>query len=171
DIAGAAAVSPVVANRSIFYNHSYWNDPSHGFTDDNAIDLTKIALIDGQKASFQNYTGSSMGINGIAVDIVNLPPGNPTASDFTFKIGNTNSPSTWSTVSIQPTVSVLRGAGLGGSDRVEFTWPDNAIKNTWLQVTVKADAATGLSAPDIFYFGNQIGDTGNDPTNTFVDGA
>ena len=48
-------------------------------------------------------------------------------------------------------------------------WPDGAIVNTWLEVTLKADAATGLSVPDVFYFGNQIGETGNDPGNTFVD--
>jgi hypothetical protein len=40
-------------------------------------------------------------------------------------------------------------------------WDDGAIANTWLQVTVKATAATGLAAPDVFYFGNSIGETGN----------
>lgn len=36
------------------------------------------------------------------------------------------------------------------------------MENTWLCVTVKATAHTALAAPDIFYFGNLVGDTGND---------
>src|SRR5258708_1847340 len=130
DIGGAPVVSPVVANRQIFYNHSYWNDPAHGFTSENAIDPTKTPLLDGQKASFSNYTGSSMGINGLVVDIFNLPAGTPSASDFTFKFGNDNNAAAWSTVVVQPTITVGRGAGLGGSDRVELVWPDGTIKNT-----------------------------------------
>ncbi len=160
---------PTVVGRAIFYNHSYWNDPANGFTDDNAIDPTKAALLPGGTGSFANYTGSSLGINGIMIDVAALPAGMPAASDFTFKIGNDNNPSGWSTSVPAPVVSVRRGAGTGGSDRVELVWADNAIQNTWLQVTVLADAATGLASPDVFYFGNQIGETGNDPSNTFVD--
>jgi hypothetical protein len=58
-------------------------------------------------------------------------------------------------------VTVLRGAGAGGSDRVVLSWPDNAVRNTWLRVTLKATAHTGLAAPDVFYFGNLAGDTGD----------
>ncbi len=35
------------------------------------------------------------------------------------------------------------------------------MRNTWLRVTVKASANTGLSAPDVFYFGNLVGETGD----------
>jgi hypothetical protein len=58
-------------------------------------------------------------------------------------------------------VSLRRGEGLGGSDRVVITWADNLIRNTWLQVTVLADSHTGLAKSDVFYFGNLVGDTGN----------
>jgi hypothetical protein len=44
---------------------------------------------------------------------------------------------------------------------VTLTWPDGAVRNAWLRVTVKANARTGLSAPDVFYFGNLVGETGN----------
>ncbi|MCK4276695.1 MAG: hypothetical protein KAX78_09280, partial [Phycisphaerae bacterium] len=47
-------------------------------------------------------------------------------------------------------------------DRVTLIWADNAIANQWLQVTVLAAANTGLSAPDVFYWGNLIGDAGGD---------
>jgi hypothetical protein len=52
---------------------------------------------------------------------------------------------------------VRRGAGTGGADRITLTWPDGAISNRWLRVTVKATAATGLASPDVFYFGNLVG--------------
>ena len=43
---------------------------------------------------------------------------------------------------------------------IEIIWPDGAIKDEWLRVTTKADADTGLAQPDVFYFGNLVGDTG-----------
>jgi len=58
-----------------------------------------------------------------------------------------------------------RGAGVNGSDRVTLTWPAAiAVKNGWLQVTVKANADTGLSAPDTFYVGNLVGETADTST-------
>jgi hypothetical protein len=47
--------------------------------------------------------------------------------------------------------------------RVEFTWADGAVRNTWLQVTVASSATTGLNTPDVFFFGNAVGETGDDP--------
>jgi len=51
---------------------------------------------------------------------------------------------------------------------VTLVWDDGAIKNTWLQVTVKATVNTGLTANDVFYFGNAVGETGNSPTDAVV---
>jgi hypothetical protein len=47
--------------------------------------------------------------------------------------------------------------------RYAITWADGAIRNAWLQVTVKADANTGLAADDVFYFGSLVGETGDNP--------
>ena len=58
------------------------------------------------------------------------------------------------------------GEGFNGSDRIEITWADGAIKNEWLQVKVLATANTGLDSPDLFYFGNLVGDTGTGNTST-----
>ena len=54
---------------------------------------------------------------------------------------------------------------MNGSDRVEIIWPDYAIRNQWLQVTVNANSNTGLASADIFYFGNLVGDTGDQAAN------
>jgi hypothetical protein len=40
--------------------------------------------------------------------------------------------------------------------------------HAWLQVTVKATAATGLSVPDVFYFGNLVGDTNVNPSGQYA---
>src|SRR5947208_1143220 len=68
---------------------------------------------------------------------------------------------------------VRAGAGVGGSDRVEITWADNAIAHVrWLQVKVLANANTNLAAADVFYFGDAIGDTnGGNSTHVFVNGS
>ena len=44
-----------------------------------------------------------------------------------------------------------------------------AVGNGWLQVTVLANARTGLTRPDVFYFGNAIGETFNSATQFKVD--
>ena len=152
-----AAVGYVeVTGRLVFYNRSAWdgNDPAANANDDNAIAPDKTALLPGGTATFANYTSYSRGLNGIMVDIANLP-GTPTASDFTFKVGNDNTPALWSAAPAPASITVRAGAGTGGSDRVTLIWNDNnldgvvdaneAVANQWLQVTVKATANTGLA--------------------------
>jgi hypothetical protein len=68
-------------------------------------------------------------------------------------------------------VTVRSGAGVAGSHRITLIWSNDAIEKQWLEITVKADAVTGLAAPDVFYFGNAVGESGNSTTNTFVDGS
>ena len=87
-------------------------------------------------------------------------------NDFTFKVGNNNTPSTWATATSPISVSVRAGTGMGGSDRVELIWADNAIKETWLEVIVKANTDTGLAQQageptgvgDVFFFGDAAAD-------------
>jgi hypothetical protein len=65
-----------------------------------------------------------------------------------------------------------------GVSNVSLIWPDyvvgdplhtgQALANGWLEVTVKANAHTGLDAPDVSYFGNLMGDTGDGPTRFAV---
>jgi hypothetical protein len=68
--------------------------------------------------------------------------------------------------------TILQGSGVGGSARVKITFPDNTLQNTWLRVTVLANANTGLATNDIFYFGNVIGELnfGNNSTRLRVNG-
>ena len=162
-------ITAVPELRFIFYNQSAFdgNDASANAGDDGAIATDKTALLPGQTATFANYTSYSRGINGVMVDIASLP-GTPAAGDFAFKVGNDNTPSGWSAAPAPTSISVRSGAGVNGSDRVTLIWANNAIQKKWLQITVKATAATGLAADDVFYFGNAIGEPGNDPSNAIV---
>ncbi|MBI3838062.1 MAG: hypothetical protein HY288_09030, partial [Planctomycetia bacterium] len=143
------------------------------FSDDNAIATDKTAYLPtGTASTWSNATMYDKGINGIMVD---LKGGGSHGSitlanilnDFTFKVGNNNSPSLWANAPLPSAVTVrlgmtgaANGAGtVSGSDRIELIWADLAISEKWIEVTVKATANTGLAADDHFFFGNEIGDT------------
>ena len=157
-----------VVGRYLFYNQSKYDgyDAAAGPADDAAIATDKLPYFAGsgvvQPTAATSYV---RGINGTMIDVDNLHT-TITDNDFTFKIGSSNAPDTWTTAPAPSRVLLRPGEGDGGSDRIEITWPDGAIKNTWLQVTVKGndarggyDTNTGLAASDVFYFGNLVGDT------------
>jgi hypothetical protein len=154
------APPPAVAARHVFYNDSAFDgrDRAADARDDAALATDKQALLPGQSPSFANVTGYARGINGLFLDVSGFPA-EPTAEDFAFATGRTGASSGWDPAPA-PLLSVRRGAGVGGSDRVTFTWNDNAIRNTWLRVTVKSTARTGLPAEDVSYFGHLAGDAG-----------
>jgi uncharacterized protein YkwD len=144
-----------VVARHVFYNNSVLdgNDPAAGPADDNAIDASKQALLLGETVSSQNYTSYSRGINGIMIDVAGLG-GAPTPADFTIRVNN-GDPGAWSDGPAGMGISVRPVDGL---DRVTLTWPDNAIQNQWVEVTVHPSANTGLASDDVFYFANHVGD-------------
>jgi len=161
-----------VVDRNLFYNNSFYDGRNTGANadDDAAIAIDKVAYqAGGGLAGFANFSSYPAGINGIMIDLAGTH-GTITASDFSFKVSGasaSNSPSTWADLTIAPTVTVRFGAGIGGSDRVELTWPDGTILGTWLEVSMKSTANTGLATADKFYFGNLPGESGNDPDLDF----
>ena len=162
----------LVFGRHVFYNNSSFdgNDPAAGEADDAAIADDKRALLPGQTAVFANYTSYRGGINGVMVDIIGLAAA-PTVEDFEFHVGNDDDPAGWTPVADEPAISVRPGEGIGGSDRVTIIWADNAIQKQWLQVTVRQGGNIGLSQPDVFYYGNAIGESGNSTTDAKVNVA
>ena len=163
---GAFEKQPVqTTGQHIFYNNSSFDNAN----DAEAIATDKVALRNGETATFENYTSFDRGINGIAVDLFNS--NNPTASDFQLKFGNDDDVDTFVILDASSAIIILTtvaGAGVDGSDRVFIEFADGAITNGWLQVTVLANNATGLTNDEVFYFGNAIGESGNDPTNAIV---
>jgi len=157
-------VEPVadVLGRHVFYNQSKFDGDSAeaNSDDDGAIAPDKTALRSGQRASLTNYTSYSRGINGIMIDVADAEA--PiSAADFLFHVGNDGAPHNWAPAPAG-SVTVRHGEGVGNSDRVTVVWPDGAVRNEWLQVTVLGDNL-GLADDDIFYFGNAVAETGNSP--------
>ena len=148
DIGACSRYRPLRSSTAgfLFYDDSKFdhNAPGISTSDDNAIATDKTAYLSGTgTATSANVSSYSRGINGIMIDLQGA--GNHSSitlanilSDFTFKMGNNNTPSTWATAPSPISVSVRAGAGVGGSDRVELIWADNAIKENWLEVIVKA---------------------------------
>jgi ELWxxDGT repeat protein len=185
-VLGPVAPPSTVVGRDLFYAGSTQYDLPGGsnpqtpnpFSDDNAIATDKVAYLPGSgPATFANVSSYSLGINGIMVDLSGN--GAHTAitlanilADFTFKVGNDNSPGSWTAAPLPSAVMVRPGAGVGGSDRVELVWANGAITQNWLEVTVKATINTGLAADDMFFFGSEVGDTGaNGTPSVFKVGA
>jgi hypothetical protein len=149
-------------NPQISGNHIVWQGEFG--TDGTTFEIFD-AIFGDPVAVYSNITNYSRGINGIMVDLAgDGDHGSINANDFVFKVGNNNSPSTWAAAPAPDAISVRGGAGVIGSDRVEITWAAGTIKNTWLEVQVLATANTGLTAPDVFFWGNRVGDTTDPPT-------
>ena len=162
-----------VVGRHVFYNNSAFDgSAANNANDDNAIPSNKTAYLPGGgQTVLANITNYTNGLNGIMVDLAGGSAAHTSinASDFVFKVGTNNAPNTWTVLAATPTISVRTGAGVSGSDRVDITWNNNAIQDTYLEVQVLATAHTGLSAAfgtvsgnavgDVFYFGNLRGET------------
>ena len=152
-----------VAARHVFYNNSGWDgfNAAANIDDDLAIPPDKRVLLPGDgRAGAANYCGFSGGINGVLIDFAGLWGRSLSADDFRFEVGRGAGQTGWSPAPAPRAVAVRKvGAGGTSLDRVTLTWPDGAIRNTWLRVTVLPTQRTGLGAPDVFYFGNLVGDT------------
>jgi len=124
-------------------------------------------LLEGQQATTNHFTNYDKGINGVFVDIKGA--GGISADDFEFRTGNSEDPSSWTSVVTPESISVVFGGGANGSDRVKIVFADGAVKNTWLQVRVLANENTQLQQDDVFYFGNSVGETHDDFKVAVVD--
>jgi hypothetical protein len=115
-------------------------------------------------------TGYSKGLNGIMVDVADLPASAPIgAGNFTFQVGSGDG--TWSDAPA-PAEVASRGVPSTGPavTRVTVTWADRAITNQWVRVTFTPASDVPVGGPggpvnaDVFYFGNLRGET--DPADS-----
>ena len=168
DVRSFLSSPSTVVNRGLFYAGAAGASASSSLSD-------KVALLPGQASSFSNYTNYSRGLNGLVIDVSGLPlTTTNTLLAASLQFANWNGIDVSGFVALPgaaiPTVTIAGGAGVGGAARATITFPDNTLQNTWLRVTVLANATTGLTANDVFYFGNVIGDvnTGNTATRLRV---
>ncbi len=167
-----ANLTPGVVDRALFYDGSKFDGYTPGINaaDDLAIATDKRAYLPGAGlATFDSISSYVRGLNGIMIDVLGL---NTAISfdDFQFRMGDDNDPHNWLPAPLPSSIDVRAGAGVGGSDRIELVWADDAVKNAWLQVTLAGNDAhgefnfnTGMAASDVFYFGSRVGDAGFNP--------
>jgi hypothetical protein len=165
---------PNVVGRYAFYNDSVFDggSPASGYADDGAAATDKIALLPSGAATFANVTSYDKGLNGIFLDVAWLPRDYvPSVADFAFRTGSAPGAPGMTTAPAATSITVRRGAGVNGSDRVAFAWSGSAVRNGFLQVTMFANSHTALAAPDVFSFGNVTGETGDEPDGWAVTSA
>ena len=156
-----------IVGRHLFYNGSAFDGRSLSANeaDDGAIAADKVALLPGAGAgSFANISSYSRGINGIMIDVSGDLPMTALAGiggSVGLRVGTGGGPDTWADAPAHSRLTIRKGAGVDGSDRITLIWPDGAIRNTWLRITVNAPPMSGLARPDVFYFGNLVGETGD----------
>jgi hypothetical protein len=156
---------PAVVARHVFYDRSVYDGGDRGepAADDFAIAPDKRPLLPGGAASFANVTSYARGINGIMVDVQGLPTTALAgiAAAARFRAGAGGDPAGWAEAPGPTLIGIRPGAGIDGSDRITVTWPDGAIRNRWLQVTIPSVGNPRLPADDVFYFGNLVGEGGD----------
>jgi ELWxxDGT repeat protein len=159
-----------VTGRSMFYNDSAFDggDPAGNAGDLSAVAADKAALLDGRMpGSFANVTSYDKGINGVLLQFSGIGR-RPRleVQDLDLRLGSGPDTSRWIEAA---TPAAITPVPVPGPNTVySITWPDGAIRNTWLRVTVKANEHTGLAADDVFYFGNLVGETGDAATSLRV---
>jgi hypothetical protein len=125
----------------------------------NGIVTDKQANLTGESGSFANVLTSARGIDGVVLDVTHLAqPEALTLADFAFR-RTLVAPPGWARYPAHAVVGVSPGPG--GTDRITVRFLDNFIHNSWLETTIKANERTGLERPDVFYFGNLQGETGD----------
>jgi len=158
----ATAIVSVV-NSKVYYKGSVFDTSV-----DAALDPVKELAKSGTTAqllSFNNVINSTRGINGLVFDVVGLASANLTAADFVFRMSpqglfdeTANPPSGW-VVAPAPTAINVTAATPSVPGRVRIEWADNAIADRWLQVSLLANANTGLTSRQVYYLGHLLGET------------
>jgi len=165
-----SASAAQVLSRNIYYRGTTFDTTASSET---AIDGSKVPLISGV-ATAANYSAFTRGLTGVIIDVRDLTSTSLTTADFEFRVGNHSTPSNWpilpaTSLSATNPIVVLPGLGSSGSSRIKIHFEDNAIRRSWLQITLKANANTGLAAYDVFFFGNLSGDVVNTSSGFVVD--
>lgn len=149
---------PMASIEGVFAYHGGWSGEG------SALDSTKVMAKEGPEPKtlgYENLLNGTRGINGISLAVQGLT-GTPTAADFQFQVSPTgafseaeNPPSDWATAPAPSSILVTPGS----PDQVLIQWPDNAIENRWLRMTVLANSNTGLPEPEVYYLGHLLGET------------
>ncbi len=153
-----------VKSTNVYYKGSSFS--SGGSNVNAALDTSKVIAKSGassQTLSYANLINTTRGINGLVFDVAGLGSG-LTVADLRMRMSPTglfneaaNPPSGWVTAPAPSNVVPTPGNSTTPT-RLRVEWTDNAIANRWLQLTVLANATTGLLNPVTFYIGHLQGE-------------
>jgi len=110
-------------------------------------------LMPGNTAGPENCLADPAGITCVLIDAVGME-GVTDADDFAFKVGTAGDPAAWADAPEPADLHSRERAGVLGADRWVITFPEDAIVDTYLQVTVKANQNSHLDRDEVFYFGH-----------------
>ncbi|MEQ1825597.1 MAG: PA14 domain-containing protein [Pirellula sp.] len=152
----------VIMRQNVYYAGSTY--ASLGGVDA-AVDPSKTvakAISTSQTLSTANVINYSRGINALLFDVAGLASSSLVASDFVFRtapssVSGAVTPGNWPIAPNPSSIVVIPGTATSPA-RILIEWPDNAIQNTWLQIIVKANAATGLINQQVYYLGHAFAD-------------
>lgn len=155
-----AATEPNSEIVAKFIVHSGWTGTTGDWID-RAKALAKEQH-DPQTLGFDNVINSAHGINGLQFNIQNLQSSSLTASDFVFRMSpqgafteGEHPADDWDIAPAPSSITVTEGK----QSQVLIQWPNNAIENRWMRVTLKANANTGLAQSETYYIGHLLGET------------
>jgi len=150
-----------VVGSSVYHKGSSFAEGGVANALDTGKQLAKEAAVP-QALGYNNLINSNRGINGLVFDISGLPASSLTAADFEFQMSPTGAfdqqqhpPHCWPSAPSPSSISVQAG----DVSRLVLEWPDNAIANRWLRVTLNSTDNTGLSQAEVYYLGHLLGET------------
>jgi len=151
--------TPTVLTPIVYYAQSGF-ETAPGGSYVHAMDPSRQVVESGPapiKLTHANVVPYMHGITGLVLDIPGLATNELTATEFSFRVGTTNTPNTWANAPNPSSINVIPGNATTAA-RVRLEWPNGSIKNTWLQVIVQNNAVTGLLDRQVFYIGSAVGD-------------
>jgi hypothetical protein len=154
-----------ITNRQVFYNGSQF--ASGGANVAAAPDPNKEIAQEGsqpQTLSFANLINTTRGINGLVLDVAGLVATTLSPLDFEFRMSPQGlfdeaspPPGSWVAAPLPSNIIVSAGTSTAPA-RVRLEWPDNVIRNRWLQLSVIANTNTGLASKQVYYLGHLQGE-------------
>jgi hypothetical protein len=155
-VATATVTVPDVPGSFVF--HAGWT--GGGSNVDTVKSLHKQGAAP-QQLTVNNLINSAHGINGVGLQVQDFPnAAGLTADDFIFEMsaqGAFGANPNWQSA---PTPTISVNVLSGELAVVSLQWPNNAIEDRWLRVTVQANFDTCLAEPQVFYLGHLRGETG-----------
>ena len=158
-ISFAMDATPTVLTPVVYYAQSGF-ETAPGGSYVNAMDPSRLVVESGPapiKLTHASVVPYMHGITGLVLDIPGLASDELTATEFSFRVGTTETPSTWANAPNPSSITVIPGNATTAA-RVRLQWPNGSITNTWLQVIVQNNAVTGLLDRQVFYVGSAVGD-------------